>query len=87
MFPIKNTQKQRDALSPLLSLYKSVITRVKANQEALKLNGTHQLLLSVHDISILGGSIHTINKNTETLVIASKEIGLNVKPEKTKYML
>jgi hypothetical protein len=33
----------------------------------------------------LGGSIHIIRKNTETLVIDSKEIGLEVNPEKTKY--
>jgi hypothetical protein len=32
----------------------------------------------------LGGSIHTISKNTAALVIASKEIGLEVNTEKTK---
>jgi hypothetical protein len=35
----------------------------------------------------LGGSIHTIKKNAEDLVIASKEIGLEVNAEKTKYMV
>jgi hypothetical protein len=35
----------------------------------------------------LGGSIHTIRKNTEALLIASKEIGLEVNAEKTKYMV
>jgi hypothetical protein len=35
----------------------------------------------------LGGSIHTIRKNTEVLLIASKEIGLEVNAEKTKYMI
>jgi hypothetical protein len=34
----------------------------------------------------LGGSIHTIRKNTEALVIDSKEIGLEVNAEKTKVM-
>jgi di/tripeptidase len=33
----------------------------------------------------LGGSIYTIRKNTEALLIASKEIGLEVNAEKTKY--
>jgi hypothetical protein len=33
----------------------------------------------------LGGSIHTIRKNTEALLIASKEVGLEVNAEKTKY--
>jgi hypothetical protein len=32
----------------------------------------------------LGGSIHTIRKNTEALVIASKEIRLELNAEKTE---
>jgi hypothetical protein len=32
-------------------------------------------------------SIHTIRKNTEALLIVSKEIGLEVNAEKTKYMI
>jgi hypothetical protein len=35
----------------------------------------------------LGGSIHSIKKNAEDLVIANKEIGLEVNAEKTKYMI
>jgi hypothetical protein len=35
----------------------------------------------------LGGSVHAIKKNTEDLVAASKEIGLEVNAEKTKYMV
>jgi hypothetical protein len=38
-------------------------------------------------LRILGGSIHAIKKNTEALVVASKEIGLEVNAEKTKYMI
>jgi hypothetical protein len=34
-----------------------------------------------------GGSIHAMKKNTEALVVASKEIGLEVNAEKTKYMV
>jgi hypothetical protein len=30
---------------------------------------------------------YTINKNTQTLIDASKEVGLEVHVEKTKYML
>jgi hypothetical protein len=49
----------------------------------LKLNSTHQLLLYVDDINILGGSIDTIRKNTEALIITSKVIGLEVNAEET----
>jgi hypothetical protein len=44
-------------------------------------------LLGVADVNIQGGGIHTIRKNTEALLIASKEIGLEVNGEKTKYMV
>jgi len=30
------------------------------------------------DVTILGGSIHAIKKNTETSVVISKEIGVEV---------
>jgi hypothetical protein len=63
------------------------IRKVQANQEGLKLNGTHQLLAYADDVNILGGSVHAIKKNTEALVVASKEIGLEVNSEKTKYMV
>ena len=40
------------------------IRRFQVNQDALKLNGTHQLLVYADDVNILGRSVHTINKNT-----------------------
>jgi hypothetical protein len=53
----------------------------------LKLNGTHQLQVYADDVNLLDDNIDTIKKNTETLIDASKEIGLEVNAEKTKYML
>jgi hypothetical protein len=38
-------------------------------------------------VNVLGDNIDTINKNTQTLIDAGKEVGLEVNVEKTKYML
>jgi len=53
----------------------------------LKLNGTHQFLAYADDVNILGGSIHTLKENAEALVAATREIGLEVSADKTKYMV
>ena len=53
----------------------------------MKLNGTYQLLVYADGVNLLGGSIHTIEKNTEALVVARKETGLEVYADKTKYMV
>jgi hypothetical protein len=44
-------------------------------------------LVYADDVNILGRSVHTIKKNTETLVVASKETGLEANVGKTKYMV
>jgi hypothetical protein len=48
----------------------------------LKLNGTHQLLAYADDLNLLGDNIDTITENTETLIDASKEVGLEINVEK-----
>ena len=55
------------------------IKRVQVNQNGLKLNGTHQLLVYADDVNILGGNVHTVKENTEALIVA--------KTDKTKYMV
>jgi len=58
----------------------------KQNQKGMKLNGTYHLLVYTHAINILGGSIYTIKKNTESLAASSNETGLEVNAEKMRYM-
>jgi hypothetical protein len=40
------------------------IRRVQVNQDGLKLSDTHQLVDYADDVNVLGGSVHTTNKNT-----------------------
>jgi hypothetical protein len=53
----------------------------------LKLNGTYQLLVYTNDVNILGSSVHTIKENAESLVVASKDTGLDLIADKTKVMV
>ena len=89
MFPIRNGLKQGDALSPLLFTFalEYAIRRVQVNQDGLKLNGTHQLLAYADDVNILGGSVHTVKENAEAFIVVTKETGLEVNADKTKYMI
>jgi len=56
------------------------------NQHGLNLNGKHQLLIYADDVNIVGERVHTIQKNSEDLIVASKENGLEVNADNTQYM-
>jgi len=80
---------KQDTLLPLLFniAFKYAIRTVQVNQDGLKLNSTHQHLVYADDVNRLGVSVHTVKENTEALVVASKEIRLEVNADKSKYMV
>jgi hypothetical protein len=87
-FPIRSSLKRGNALSPLLFNFalEYAIKEVQQNQVWLNLNGAHQLLVSADDVNLLGDNKNTIQKNSRTLIYASKEVCLEVNTEKTKYV-
>jgi hypothetical protein len=72
-FPILNGLKQGNDLSPLLFNFalEHSIRKVQENQV----------------VNLLGDNMDSINKNKESLIDASMEVGLERNVEKTKYML
>jgi hypothetical protein len=89
MFPIRNGLKEDNDLLQLLINFalEYAIRRVPVNWDDLKLNGAHQFLVYADDVNILGGNMHNIKENAESLVVASKENELEVNTNKTKYMV
>jgi hypothetical protein len=87
-FPIQNGLKQGNALAPLLFNFalENAIRKVQENQVELKINGKHQLLGYADDVNLLGDNVGTIKRDIETLVDASKEVGLEVSTKKTDYI-
>jgi hypothetical protein len=67
--------------------FEYAIRRVQVNWDGLKLNSTQQFLVYADAGNILVGSVHTIQRNIEALVVASIETGLVVNADKTKHMV
>jgi hypothetical protein len=88
-FPIQNGLKQGDAFSPLLfnSALEYAIRKSQENEVCLELNETHQSLVYADDVNLLDDSVNTKKENSETLLEASRDIGLEINAEKTKYMI
>jgi hypothetical protein len=82
-FLFQNGLKQKDTLSPLLLHFslEYAIRKVQENQVGPELNGTH-----VDDVNLLGDNRY-YKENLKTLSDSSKEVGLELNTEKTKYML
>jgi hypothetical protein len=57
------------------------IRKAQETQEGMKLCRAYQLLHYADDVNLLGDNIDTIKKNTELLIDARKEIGLEVNAE------
>ena len=89
MLSVRRVSNQGDALKPLLFNFalEYGISRVQVNQDGLKLNGTHRLLVYANDSNKLGGSIHAVKEKAEALIVASKENGLEVNVDKTNYVV
>ena len=68
MFHIKSGLKEGDALLSLLFNFslEYAIRKVKANHKLLKFNGTHQVVIYVHDVNLRGQSIYIINFNSRS---------------------
>ena len=50
------------------------------------MNGTHQVLVYTDDVNLIGDDIRTIERNSDVLLNACKDIGLAVNTGKTRYM-
>jgi hypothetical protein len=67
-------------------LWNTATRRVEENQEGLKMNRTLQPLAYAYD-NVVEENKDNIKENTGALLDTGKEVGAQLNPEKTKYML
>ena len=60
---------------------------LQENRIGLELNGKHQLLVYADDVNMLGQNLQTVRENAEIFIKTSKDIGLEINFENTKYMI
>jgi len=72
--PTEIGPEQGAALSPLLFSFalEYAIRKVHPNQERFKLNGAHRPVVCADDVNLLGRNICILRKNTEALLVTSK---------------
>jgi hypothetical protein len=63
------------------------IKKVEEIQVSLELNGTHQLLVYADYVNLLGDSENTIKEYSEIILESSRNIGLGINAEKTRYII
>jgi hypothetical protein len=98
-FPIQSVLKEGDALLPLLFNFAlayeirmlfnfALAYEIRSPRKSSQfVTGKHWLLDYAHDVNLLGNSINTLKENTATLLEASRNVGLEINTEKTKYMI
>ena len=47
-------------------------------QDGFKWNGTQQLVVYGDDVNMLGRNVHVLNKNSDAILVAIQETGLDV---------
>jgi hypothetical protein len=63
------------------------IRKAHDHQVRLKLNGIHPLLVYDDDVSLLQSNINTTKQNTEPVIDANKDVGLEANRERARYVL
>ena len=63
------------------------ILKIREDKKGLPLSGLNQLFVYVDHVDLLGDNIDALQSNTNILVEACDEIGLQVNVQKTKYKI